>query len=292
METFEGSLLIGVAAGTSHTVALKSDGTVVAWGANYSGQIGDGTTTARTTPVAVSGLTNVTAVAAGAAFSVALKSDGTVWTWGANNAGQLGDGTATTTTPRRTPVEVLGITDAVALADSDADVELEITVDLDYKTVKAGDAILYNTTVTNKGAQNSAPLSVARLCSVYCIGLFFNLAFPTVIGGVVLQYPLGALSDRWDRRWVLLVTSAASMVLALAIAFLAGEGRLANFVLIFLFAAFAMRGVEIIKEIDLLEEAIVGVRHHHGRAHFKEVRQFGRSEICRIGDRPMSCEQP
>jgi MFS family permease len=73
--------------------------------------------------------------------------------------------------------------------------------------------------------------------SVADIAIFISLG---VIGGVVLQYPLGALSDRWDRRWVLLVTSAASMVLALAIALLAGEGRLANFVLIFLFAAFAM----------------------------------------------------
>lgn len=73
--------------------------------------------------------------------------------------------------------------------------------------------------------------------SITEIAIFISLG---VIGGVVLQYPLGSLSDRWDRRWVLLITSAASKVLALAIAFLAGEDRLANFVLIFLFAAFAM----------------------------------------------------
>jgi len=73
--------------------------------------------------------------------------------------------------------------------------------------------------------------------SITEIAVFISLG---VIGGVVLQYPLGSLSDRWDRRWVLLITSAASMVLALAIAFLAGDDRTANFVLIFLFAAFAM----------------------------------------------------
>lgn len=69
------------------------------------------------------------------------------------------------------------------------------------------------------------------------IAVFISLG---IIGGVVLQYPLGSLSDRWDRRRVLLLTSAASLVLALAIALGAGDSRMANFVLIFLFAAFAM----------------------------------------------------
>ena len=105
-----------VAAGSSHSVALKSDGTVVAWGANYSGQLGDGSTTPRTTPVAVSSLTGITAVATGAAFSLALKGDGTVWSWGANAIGQLGDGT---TTQRTSPVQVSGITTAVAIAAGD-----------------------------------------------------------------------------------------------------------------------------------------------------------------------------
>lgn len=73
--------------------------------------------------------------------------------------------------------------------------------------------------------------------SITEIAIFISLG---VIGGVVLQYPLGSLSDRWDRRWVLLITSAASMVLALMLAFGAGDSRPANFVLIFFFAAFAM----------------------------------------------------
>lgn len=68
-----------VAAGEDHAMSLKPDGTVWAWGYNYYGQLGDGTTTNRSTPVQVSGLTNVIAIAAGGSFSVALKSDGTVW---------------------------------------------------------------------------------------------------------------------------------------------------------------------------------------------------------------------
>lgn len=89
-----------VAAGTSHGVALKSDGTVVAWGLNSSGQLGDGTTVQKLFPVAVklangTALSDITQIACGATHSLALKSDGTVWAWGANASGQLGDGTTT-----------------------------------------------------------------------------------------------------------------------------------------------------------------------------------------------------
>jgi uncharacterized delta-60 repeat protein len=102
-----------VAAGGEHTVALKADGTLVAWGKNGDGQLGDGTTTQRHSQVAVPGLTGVVDVAAGWAHTVALKSDGTVVTWGNNGGGQLGDGSATT---RLSPVAVPGLTGVVAVA--------------------------------------------------------------------------------------------------------------------------------------------------------------------------------
>jgi alpha-tubulin suppressor-like RCC1 family protein len=83
-----------VAAGDYHSVALKSDGTVWAWGYNVYGQLGDGTTTQRTTPVQVSGLSGVIAIAGGGQYwTLALKSDGTVWAWGYNGNGQFGNGT-------------------------------------------------------------------------------------------------------------------------------------------------------------------------------------------------------
>jgi len=90
-----------IAAGGYHTVALKQDGTVWAWGLNGNGQLGDGTQTYSPTPVQASGLYNVTAIVAGDAHTVALKQDGTVWAWGWNYAGQLGNGT---TTDSSTPV--------------------------------------------------------------------------------------------------------------------------------------------------------------------------------------------
>jgi alpha-tubulin suppressor-like RCC1 family protein len=98
---------VGTASVTySHTLALKSDGTVWAWGTNESGELGDGTTTDRSAPVQVIGLTNAVAIAAGANHSIAIENDGSVWTWGANDRGQLGLGSADSTlhtTPARVP---------------------------------------------------------------------------------------------------------------------------------------------------------------------------------------------
>src|SRR5665213_1758624 len=83
-----------IAGGTSHSLAVVG-GTVCAWGLNGNGELGDGTTTNRTTPVATSSLTGSISVSAGAAHSLALKSDNTVWAWGGNVVGALGDTTAT-----------------------------------------------------------------------------------------------------------------------------------------------------------------------------------------------------
>jgi alpha-tubulin suppressor-like RCC1 family protein len=93
-----------VAAGFTHSLALLSDGTVWAWGCNFNGQLGDGTTTQRTSPVQVTGLSGVVrAVAAGWFHNLAVMSDGHVWSWGLNDHGQVGDGT---TTNRTSPVQI------------------------------------------------------------------------------------------------------------------------------------------------------------------------------------------
>ncbi|MGB9849149.1 MAG: Ig-like domain-containing protein, partial [Moorellaceae bacterium] len=102
-----------IAGGDNHSLAVKSDGTVWAWGWNYYGQLGDGTTINHTTPMRVTNLTGVVAVAAGIYHSLALKSDGTAWAWGWNGYGHLGDGT---TTNRTAPVQVQGLTGVVAVA--------------------------------------------------------------------------------------------------------------------------------------------------------------------------------
>lgn len=91
-----------IAAGALHTLALKPDATLWAWGWNMFGQIGDGTTTDRSGPVFV--MNGVVGVAAGYGHTLALKTDGTLWAWGRNAYGQVGDGT---TTQRLRPVRVM-----------------------------------------------------------------------------------------------------------------------------------------------------------------------------------------
>ncbi len=100
-----------------HALALRSDGTVVAWGRNIYGQIGDGTGgwwIQRNLPVSVSGLPRVIAVAAGIYHSLALDADGTVWAWGDNKYGQSGDGTATQ--QHNTPVRVRDLSGVGSIA--------------------------------------------------------------------------------------------------------------------------------------------------------------------------------
>lgn len=79
----------------AHSVALKSDGTVWAWGSNLYGGLGNASLINTTAPVQAIALSDVIAIAAGGWHTVALKSDSTVWTWGWNIDGQLGDGTTT-----------------------------------------------------------------------------------------------------------------------------------------------------------------------------------------------------
>jgi alpha-tubulin suppressor-like RCC1 family protein len=114
----EVSKLSGVAAvsaGDEHALALLQDGTVMAWGSNESGQLGDGGKTGfgegSDVPVKVAGLSErVTAVAAGGRFSLALLASGKVMAWGGNNSGELGDGS---TTSSDVPVEVTGLAERV-----------------------------------------------------------------------------------------------------------------------------------------------------------------------------------
>jgi len=97
-----------IAAGVGYSLALKSDGTVWAWG-NYSPKYEHSSTL----PVQVQDLSNILTIAVGGSHSLALKSDGTVWAWGYNRYGKLGDGT---TTERSTPVQVFNLNDVVAIA--------------------------------------------------------------------------------------------------------------------------------------------------------------------------------
>jgi alpha-tubulin suppressor-like RCC1 family protein len=95
-----------VSCGYAAIGAIKTDGTLWTWGGNGSGQLGDGTTTSRSSPGTVAGGgTNWKTVACERNHSAAIKTDGTLWIWGQNNVGNLGTGN---TTDRSSPGTVAG----------------------------------------------------------------------------------------------------------------------------------------------------------------------------------------
>ncbi len=110
-----------VSSGDMHTLVLKDDGTVWAWGSNYEGQLGDGGKTGvrnkttgltqiSTSPVKAI-IDNVKAVSAGKDISIALKNDGTVWSWG-----MVMDKIIGTSAPLSSPASVGGLSDVVAIS--------------------------------------------------------------------------------------------------------------------------------------------------------------------------------
>lgn len=106
--------VVELAAGGSHVLALKSDGSLVAWGQNGFGSLGIGAGPPSSSAVSVPGLNNVVEIAAGHGHSLALKSDGTVWAWGRNNHGQLGLGSVNSYVG--TPTVIPSLTDVASIA--------------------------------------------------------------------------------------------------------------------------------------------------------------------------------
>ncbi len=104
-----------LAAFGQHACAILADGSLVCWGSNTSGQIGDGTLVNRPQATRVPGLTGVTAVAGGLSHTCALSSAG-LSCWGSNSQGQLGVDTGTSPTPTTTPMPVPLVVGPIALA--------------------------------------------------------------------------------------------------------------------------------------------------------------------------------
>ena len=114
--------IAAISSGVIHSLALRNDGTVFGWGRNRDGQLGDGTTTDRLTPVQVKNVTgspgflsNIVRIDAGGGYSLAVNDGGTIFSWGDNRYGSLCDGT---TIDRLIPVQSTPI---VIISDSDGD---------------------------------------------------------------------------------------------------------------------------------------------------------------------------
>ncbi len=113
-----------LSAGLAHSVAIKSDGSLWAWGDNEFGQLGNNTKKESLVPIQV--MTDVVSVSAGGAHTLAIKKDGSLWAWGDNSYGQLGDGTII---ERLKPVKIMdGVVCASAGLDHSVVVKKDGTV--------------------------------------------------------------------------------------------------------------------------------------------------------------------
>ncbi|HEY4452088.1 MAG TPA: IPT/TIG domain-containing protein [Solirubrobacteraceae bacterium] len=174
------AFVAAIAAGGQHSLALLANGTVMAWGSNQFGQLGDGSELTPSEPVQVSGLAGVKAVAAGSDHSLALLANGTVVAWGANQDGQLGNGTISEAS--QVPVAVNGLSGVRAIAAGGND----------------SFALMANGTVMSWGDNESGelgdgtaklssdvPIAVKRLTGVKAIAAGGDFALALLSGGTV-----------------------------------------------------------------------------------------------------------
>jgi len=205
-----------ISLGMDHALALRSNGTVVAWGADYDGKLGVGRSLFASTPVQVPGLSGVRAVGSGQYYSLAVRTDGTVWAWGNNRFGALGDGTMT---DRASPVQVKEITDAVMVCGGG---DHSMAVGQDGTVWSWGDRYLGDGTQIGGSA---VPLRVAGLSNVASVSCGFLFSLALLKDGTVWAWGSNAngslgLGDTVDRLVPVQVPGLANVI-----AVRAGNGR-------------------------------------------------------------------
>jgi len=168
------SNVVAVAAGASHSLFVKTDGTLWAMGFNYDGQLGNGTSGASPNPTPINVANNVVAVAAGVNHSLFVKADGTLWAMGYNYFGQLGNGT---TNDAHTPINVASNVVAVA-----AGLDHSLFVKADGTLWAMGDNVFGELGNGTSGAnQNPTPINVAGNVVAVAAGKYYSL-FTTTDG--------------------------------------------------------------------------------------------------------------
>ena len=181
--------VVSIAAGYGHSLVLCSDGTLVAWGDNFSGQLGNDSTTTDSVPVEVtltgvlSGKT-VTGIGAGWDHSLALCSDGTLAAWGGNAYGQLGNNS---TTDSLVPVAV---TQSGVLAGKTV---ASVTVREDHNLALCSDGTLAAWGDNSSGQLGNNSMSGSSVpVAVYQSGILAGKTIDTIAAGVSHNLALAA----------------------------------------------------------------------------------------------------
>ncbi|OGA48669.1 MAG: hypothetical protein A3G25_12700 [Betaproteobacteria bacterium RIFCSPLOWO2_12_FULL_63_13] len=180
-----------VSLGSQHALALRSDGAVVSWGSDESGQLGAGRLPYETRPGMVVGLSGVRSIASGVNHSLAVRSDGTVWAWGNNYDGQLGNGSTVNTS---TPALVRGLDDVVQ-ACGGAEYSLALRQD---GSVWAWGGNYHGTLADGTQDNSLAPRKIADLSSIDKVACGSTHALALRSDGRVLAWGSnaeGALGD-------------------------------------------------------------------------------------------------
>ncbi|MQY14335.1 hypothetical protein SRB5_44990 [Streptomyces sp. RB5] len=173
----DGTTITAIAAGDRHSLALTSEGRVLAWGNSAFGQLGNGSTQTRLEPVEalIPAGTRVTAIAAGFYHSLAVTSEGNALAWGDNFYGQLGDGT---TTDRHTPVDVL-LPDGVTVRDVEAGGSHSLARTSDFRLLAWGEnfaGALGVGDTTNRHTPAWVLIPAGETVADYSAGLGYSLA--------------------------------------------------------------------------------------------------------------------
>jgi uncharacterized repeat protein (TIGR01451 family) len=189
------SSITAVSTGGTHSLALKSDGTVWSWGLNSLGETG-GDGPSYTDARVVNGLSNVTAVSAGSNHSMALKSDGTVWIWGGNDRGQLGLGTLDSDR-HPTPVIVPGLTGVNSIS---AGTGFSVVVRNDGTVWTWGENL--NGQLGVAGASTKSPAQVGGVSGVKAVSVSYNHVLALKTDGTVVGWGMNAFGQTGSTNFV------------------------------------------------------------------------------------------